>query len=334
MCWKPIGTLCFFNLSITKVLCMFNRRFLRIKAFQALYAYQQDESPNRSLHEKNLQRSLDKATELYIFLLAFPKAFREFVSLELDTQKNKYIPVQTLITPLEAIANNKAIQLIENSTEISEAVKKHKVIWNNTRDLFKELIQLIKKNKSFIQYTQKNNPTFTDDKLILNEIIEVLIAESDIFENYIEDRFINWEDDQVLVCGQVLKTIAELNENQTTSILQLAQDSKEEHEFVVSLFNAVIENGGELTDKISAKTKNWDTDRLAIIDLLLMRMALCEMLYFPHIPIKATINEYLEIAKLYSTPNSFGFINGILDKIHQELKTAGKINKTGRGLVE
>lgn len=313
---------------------MFNRRFLRIKAFQALYAYQQDESPIRSLHEKNLQRSLDKATELYIFLLAFPKAFREFVSLELDTQKNKYIPVQTLITPLEAIANNKAIQLIENSTEISEAVKKHKVIWNNTRDLFKELIQLIKKNKSFIQYTQKNNPTFTDDKLILNEIIEVLIAESDIFENYIEDHFINWEDDQVLVCGQVLKTIAELNENQTISILQLAQDSKEEHEFVVSLFNAVIENGDELIDKISAKTKNWDTDRLAIIDLLLMRMALCEMLYFPHIPIKATINEYLEIAKLYSTPNSFGFINGILDKIHQELKTAGKINKTGRGLVE
>lgn len=313
---------------------MFNRRFLRTKVLQALYAYYQDEQPNRSLHERNLTKSLDKAYELYVFLMGLPSAFRSFISIELETQRNKYIPVPSLMTPLEALYNNKAIILLEENTPLLEACKQNKVIWNNNKDLFKQLLAALKKNEAFIKYAQKSEHTFFEDRTILVEMFETFVAESDAFENYLEERFMNWEDDQVVVYSQVLKSIGTLKEEQTTTVLAAGEASEEDLALLKDLFKRVLNYEQDLTELISAKTKNWDADRLAMIDLLLMRMALCEMLHFPYIPVKVSINEYLEIAKLYSTPNSHGFINGILDKIHQELKAGNKLNKLGRGLVE
>ncbi len=149
-----------------------------------------------------------------------------------------------------------------------------------------------------------------------------------------EEQFMNWEDDQVLVYGQLMKTIAALKDNSAGNFLADGNAVEEDEAFLKDLFKRTANHEEEFTKLISDKTKNWEADRLAVVDLLLMRMALCEILYFPHIPIKVTINEYLELAKLYSTPNSHGFINGVLDKINQELKQENKLNKTGRGLVE
>src|SRR5574343_956805 len=156
-------------------------------------------------------------------------------------------------------------------------------------------------------------------------MFETCVAESEAFENYLEERFLNWEDDQVLVYGQVLKSVGALKEGQTATVLVAGEASEEDLALLKDLFKRVLNYEEELTELISAKTKNWDAERLAVIDLLLMRMALCEMLHFPYIPVKVSINEYLELAKLYSTPNSHGFINGILDKIHQELKANNKL---------
>lgn len=313
---------------------MFNRRFLRIKVFQALYAYYQDEQASRSLHEKNLSKSLEKTYELYVFLLALPAAFRHFVSLELETQKAKYIPVQSLITPLEALYNNKAIMLLEENQYLTEQIKLHKCHWNNNKDLFKQLLVIIKKNEAFAKYATKSEHTFFEDKSILLELFETFVAESDAFENYVEERFMNWEDDQTMVYAQLLKTISGLKENSVGNVFAEELDNEDDEAFLKELFKRTVNYQEELTELISGKTKNWDAERLAMVDLLLMRMALCEILHFPYIPVKVSINEYLELAKLYSTPNSHGFINGVLDKIHQELKQSNKLNKLGRGLVE
>lgn len=313
---------------------MFNRRFLRIKVFQALYAYYQDEKSSRSIHEKNLTKSLHKAYELYVFLLALPAAFRHFVSLELETQKAKYIPVPSLITPLEALYNNKAIILLEENPYLLDQIKQNKVLWNNTKDLFKQLLALLKKNEAFVKYAEKTEHTFHEDKTILVEMFETFVAESEVFENYIEERYMNWEDDQVLIYGQLLKNLSGLKEQQTGNLFTDNSVNEEDETFLKELFKRTVNYEDELTVLIGEKTKNWDADRLAMVDLLLMRMALCEMLHFPYIPVKVSINEYIELAKLYSTPNSHGFINGVLDKIHQDLKQQNKLNKLGRGLVE
>lgn len=307
---------------------------MRIKVFQALYAYYQDEQASRSLHEKNLSKSLEKTYELYVFLLALPAAFRHFVSLELETQKAKYIPVQSLITPLEALYNNKAIMLLEENQYLIEQIKLHKCHWTNNKDLFKQLMVIIKKNEAFAKYATKSEHTFFEDKSILLELFETFVAESDAFENYVEERFMNWEDDQTMVYAQLLKTISGLKENSVGNVFAEELDNEDDEAFLKELFKRTVNYQEELTELISGKTKNWDAERLAMVDLLLMRMALCEILHFPYIPVKVSINEYLELAKLYSTPNSHGFINGVLDKIHQELKQSNKLNKLGRGLVE
>ena len=144
----------------------------------------------------------------------------------------------------------------------------------------------------------------------------------------------NWEDDQTMVYAQLLKTISGLKENSVGNVFAEELDNEDDEAFLKELFKRTVNYQEELTELISGKTKNWDAERLAMVDLLLMRMALCEILHFPYIPVKVSINEYLELAKLYSTPNSHGFINGVLDKIHQELKQSNKLNKLGRGLVE
>lgn len=313
---------------------MFNRRFLRIKVFQAIYAFHQENKENRNAHFKNLTRSLDKVYELYVFLMALPAAFKHFIHLELDTQKNKYIPVEDAMRILETINQNKVLTSIENNALLNELIKKHKCYWDNNKELFKQLWALLKSNEAFIAYSKKTTHTFAEDKAMVMEMYEVFIGQSEAFENYIEERYINWEDDQVLIFLQVMKSIQNMTEHKPDGIQSGHLLNPEDELFVEELFNKTILHGDELTQLISSKTKNWDTERLALVDMLLMQMALAEVLYFEHIPVKVSINEYLELAKLYSTPNSHGFINGVLDKIHIELKNEKKLHKVGRGLVE
>lgn len=313
---------------------MFNRRFLRIKVFQAIYAFHQENKENRNAHFKSLTRSLDKVYELYVFLMALPAAFKHFIHLELDAQKNKYIPVEDAMRILETINQNKVLTAIENNTLLNELIKKHKCHWDNNKELFKQLWGLLKTNEAFISYSKKSAHTFAEDKAMVMEMYEVFIGQSETFENYIEERYINWEDDQVLVFLQVMKSIQTMTEHKNDSIQSGHLLNPEDEQFVEELFNKTILHGDELANLISSKTKNWDAERLALVDMLLMQMALAEVLYFEHIPVKVSINEYLELAKLYSTPNSHGFINGVLDKIHIELKNEKKLHKVGRGLVE
>ena len=313
---------------------MFNRRFLRIKVFQQVYAYMKDALANRNMHEKYLIKSLDKANELYIFLLTIPVSLRQFATKQLEIELAKYYPSDVIINPLKSIVNNKAIIKLEESEYLNDHVKKYNLSWINNDELFKSVWTQLKSNAFIDTYGSKDSHTFLEDRKALNDIMQIMIADSELLDSYLEELFINWEDDQAVVVGLVLKSIDQIKENSQDEFISKPNNEDEDLTFMKQLFRLAIDKEEEITTLIADKTQNWEADRIAVADLILMKLALCEILYFPYVPVKVSINEYLELAKLYSTPNSHGFINGILDKIQIDLKKSNRIEKLGRGLVE
>jgi N utilization substance protein B len=313
---------------------MLNRRFLRIKVFQSLYGFAQEEKPLAHLYKRTMLSNLEKTYELYLFTISFPLELKFFVEQELEVQKAKYFPLESLIQPLDAVRTNKVIALMEENPQLQEALKKIKGRWVDSLDFSKKIFNELKVLPFFQEYSSKKSPTFSEDKAFLLAVYEQLFSDSEQFESYFEEAFVNWEDDQVLILTSIQKVLNQLKEIHPEFLIDAHKDEDEDLKFMKDLFDFTLEHQAAFNDLINSKTQNWDQDRIALVDILLMRMALCEILYFPFVPVKVSINEYLELAKLYSTPNSHGFINGVLDKIQMQLKTDNKINKLGRGLKE
>lgn len=314
---------------------MLFRRFLRIKTFQALYAYKQDQSTSRAVAKNNLVKSLDKAYDVYVFLMSFLIEFKSFVGKEIELQSTKYIPQPEQMAFLQAIYNNAAIAMLESDIILQEKIKARKLDWTKSSDFFRQILNEIKAIDTIVDATKEGDTSVFAEKQILLEIVETLVADSEVFNHYMEEQFINWEDDEVMVLTAFQKTLASIKQNKAAEILPgFYNDKYEDTTFVSDLFLETLEQEDALIELISSKTQNWDADRIATVDMLLMKMAMCEILNFNQIPVKVSINEYLEIAKLYSSPNSHTFMNGVLDKVQLELRKENKINKTGRGLVE
>lgn len=310
---------------------MLNRRFLRIKTFQALYAWNKDKDSNKTLYESNLFKSLDKTYELYIFLLSFAIEFSFFINKELEAQHTKHIPKSDLINLLKVFDKNLAMKELAGSPRLDAEIKALKIKWNGNTIFFRNIFNELKESEIFSKF---NSANIEDDKAILIAIYEQLVAQSDLFNSFVEERYIAWEDDMTLTVLTLQKTIANIKTDSDNFLIKFSASDSEDIKFMKHLFRQTIENEEELTKLIAIKTQNWDTDRIASVDMMLMKMTISEILYFSEIPVKVSINEYMEIAKLYSSPNSFGFINGILDKIQLDLREQNKINKLGRGLLE
>jgi N utilization substance protein B len=313
---------------------MLNRRFLRIKAFQALYSYSREENADATAFRKKMLNGLDKTYELYLFLLCFAQELKSFWGQELETEHAKFIPSAQQILIFEKLIANKAIDCIERNVSFAAALKLYKVSWSNQNDLFRLLWNELKNHELFESYVKIPEPTFNDDKALIGGMLEWICVDSEIFEAFIEEKYSNWEDDQVLVLTTLQKSLQMLKINSSKILPEKHKDEEEDLKFVKNLFDLCVQHDADLMQMIAIKTKNWDQDRIALVDLIMMKMALCEVLYFPYIPVKVTNNEYLELAKLYSTPNSHGFINGVLDKVQIDLRKNDKINKMGRGLLD
>lgn len=312
---------------------MLNRRFLRIKALQALYSYTQEEKPDATAYRKRLLAGLEKTYELYLFLLVFPVEFKAFIVDELALEKSKYIPSDKQLLILQQIIDNRAIGILEQNITFQNELTKNKISWSGHQDLMRKIWMELKVHPLFTSYIEAAPQSLKSDKSFLIHLMEWLIAEFELFESFVEDKYLNWDDDQILVLKTVAKTIQGIAENTKSILPAKHKDEEEDIKFLKDLFDLCVQHQDELMNLVAVKTKNWDQDRIAVVDLILMKMAICEVLYFPFIPVKVSINEYLELAKLYSTPNSHGFINGILDKVQLDLNQAGRINKLGRGLV-
>ena len=314
---------------------MLFRRFLRIKTFQALYAYKQDQSSSRAVAQKNLVKSLDKAYDVYIFLLSFIIEFKFFLGKEIEIQENKHIPQPEQLAFIKAIHDTGAITMIENDLNLQEKIKASKFDWSKSADFFRQIFTEIKELETLAAATKDGDFSIFAEKQILLEIVESLVADSEVFNDYMEQQFINWEDDDVMALMAFQKTLSTIKQNKQPEILNgFYNDKFEDTNFVSDLFFKTLEHEDHLTELISSKTQNWDADRIATVDMLLMKMAMCEITLFSQIPVKVSINEYLEIAKIYSSPNSHTFMNGVLDKIQLDLRKEDKIIKTGRGLME
>ncbi|MEY8848449.1 transcription antitermination factor NusB [Psychroserpens sp. XS_ASV72] len=313
---------------------MLNRRHIRIKVMQTLYASNRSESEDIKHRESFLDHSLNSTYDLYLSLL----------SLIIEVHKkaiDRYEKSQRLLSKKNGTQSNRkfidneVLVFLSNNKAITEALEKRKL---NPWYLDFEYVDLTHKaiveSDIYEDYLSTPDSTFKEDKQFFINIFEDIIAPNDKLYDYFEDKKLTWLDDIPVVNTFILKLVRKFKPNASEQhfLPNLFKDS-DDRDFAMELLRKTLLNQSSLSEEIAAKTKNWDSERITQIDTVLMQMAICEFQKFPSIPVKVTINEYLEIAKEYSTPKSSNFINGILDKIVKEYKDKNQLNKVGRGLM-
>ena len=315
---------------------MLNRRHLRIKVLQMLYSYFNDEdSTDIQLAEKNLLNSIERIYDLYIYLfLSFP-IIREVALKKQDERKKKLRPTKEDLYPNLKFVDNKIISLIINSVELNQLSEKRKINWNNDekREIFRKIFIEIEKSEVYFGHMNNDENGFEACRNFLIQLFKEEIANSPIIYDFFEDEDIHWMDDIDLACSMVIKTIKKTEENKF-EILPLYKTNDDEKAFICTLLNETIKKDAENELMIENLVENWEFERIAKMDVLLLKMAITELQCFETIPTKVSINEYIEISKYYSTPKSNVFINGILDKSLNLLSKENKINKSGRGLIQ
>jgi N utilization substance protein B len=300
---------------------------------QSIYAMHQKSSDDIEKEEKFLRQSIDNIKDLYLIMLTSMTEIRKKEIVFLDASSKKHLATPEEKNPNKKFVNNAVLQLLEENSSLNSALEKRKINnWSMNDDYILILLNGIKQSKLFEKYMSTNKSSFEEDKQFVIDMFTELIAPNEKLYEYLEDDKLTWIDDIPLVNTQIVKQLQQISEKSDFNVPKLYKD-EEDKEFVSSLFRKTVLNEVELAKQYIDKTPNWDADRIAEIDTIILKMAICEFFKFPSIPIKVTINEYLEIAKEYSTPKSSIFINGILDNLVKEFQTQNKIVKTGRGLM-
>jgi N utilization substance protein B len=315
---------------------MLNRRHLRIKVLQALYAYFQSDEENYRRTENEMMDNIDRIFDLYLFLLLSFGELKDIELRRLEELKSKIRPTSSDLNPNLKFVENKVFELIDINAPLRRASEENKVNWlgDEHQEMFRKVMSQIRESETYFAYMSQEENNFESDMEFACAIFKAEIANSPLIYNFFEEKSIQWLDDIDLACTMVLKTMKTFSEEGNNEILPLYKDPEDEKEFVRILLRKTIDKDQENLTLIDDLTKNWELDRIAKMDIILMKMAITELQEFNNIPIKVTLNEYIEISKYYSTPKSNGFINGILDKAVDRLEKENKISKIGRGLME
>lgn len=313
---------------------MLNRRHIRVKVMQSIYALHQKSTDDIEKEEKFLHHSIDSIQDLYLIMLSSLVEIRKKEVLFLEATKNKHLASPEDKQPNTKFINNAILNLLEVNPSLCDALQKRKINnWSNNDDYVLILLNEVKKSELYKNYMSSAKNEFEDDKEFVVAMFTDLIAPNEKLYEYLEDITLTWVADIPLVNTQIQKQLKHVSVTSKFTISELFKD-QEDFEFVSLLFRKTVLNDAELAKQYMGKTPNWDADRIAELDTIILKMAICEFLKFPSIPIKVTINEYLELAKEYSTPKSSIFINGILDNLVKEFQIENKIQKTGRGLIQ
>jgi transcription antitermination protein NusB len=310
---------------------MLSRRQLRIKVLQALYAFFQSEKTDLEIAEREMFRSIEKTHELYFFILLFLTELSHADSLDVEEGQHKFFPTEGELKTGRRLNRISFILALNESEEFKERIKRYHLSWQSEQDLIRKIFLELKKSKLYEDFLLNET---AGEKEFLVKLLKEFMEKSEAFISAISERNIYWSDDLEFCAHMAIRTVKQFYEEKKLVFLPLYKDEEDDSNFAKQLFEKTILNNTEYEEAIGAKTKNWDVDRIAMMDILLMKMALAEMTTFPGIPIKVSINEYIDIAKDYSTPKSNTFINGIIDKLAADYKAAGKIAKAGRGLME
>lgn len=299
---------------------------------QSLYALARNENNNVTAEKKFLDNSMSDMYDLFLLDLSLLVEIKNQAEDFIERSKAKYLPTEEDINPNLNFLENKVIEKLENSEELNELLEKKKLNhWYKEPGYVQMIWNELRESDLYKNYTAKEGATFQEDKDFVIELFKEFIAPLDKLHEYLEDKKLTWMDDLPIVNTAIVRTLEKMKANSSFNLPRLFKND-EDRQFAFDLLNRTLMYGHDLEEDISGKTLNWDQERLAEIDALLLKMALCEFLYFPTIPVKVSINEYLEISKEYSTPKSSVFINGVLDKISKEYQTNDRLNKSGRGL--
>lgn len=315
---------------------MLNRRYLRIKVMQALYAYFQGDVSDIRQAEKRLFVDVGKIYDLYIYLMQLLLEVRSHAERVIEDSKLKRLPTAEDLTPNLKFIQNKFLQKLADNKRLQSEVRNRKVSWQDEGEMVKKMFNLIKTSEEYADYMKSDNESFRSHKSFIEDVYKHFIAGFELMHSMFEERNINWADDIDFVHAMVVKTISNYSESNSPEegLLELYKDEKDDKAFMSELLTKTILHDKENAKFVAEKTKNWEVDRIALMDILLMKMAITEVLRISNVPVKVSLNEYIEISKMYSTPKSKIFINGVLDKLVADFKEKELIKKTGRGLVE
>lgn len=311
---------------------MLNRRYLRIKTMQTLYSYFQQENGDIAFYEKELFKSLDKIYDLYISVLQLLGDIHHTGHLVLEENKHKRLPSKEDLDPNLKFIKNPILVALAESGDLKRELTNRKISWQNDFDLVRKLFLELRGTELYKNYMSSESSSIKEDKQFLISVVTEFLYEHELLNHLFEDRNIHWADDTYGAFSMVSKTFEAFNGE--FKLLPLFKDAEDDKQFISILFRKTIAGDKDYEKLIDEKTKNWELDRIAAMDILLMKMAIAEFLHVSSVPVKVSLNEYIDISKEYSTPNSRTFINGVLDKIIADLKRDNKIQKTGRGLME
>jgi N utilization substance protein B len=313
---------------------MLNRRYLRIKVLQILYPFFQDEEKNINARERELLTSIDKIYELYIYLFLLLKEIRHFGDNLLEERKKKHLPTANDLKPDLRFINNRVLLKISSSPALYKEKDKRKIGWQADEDsTIKKFYQNILASPEYTAFMASPASTFEEEKHFMVTIYKKYLSENDDLKQHLIEKNIHWASDYMLANICLVKTIEAMQEDKDLELMPLYK-ADDDQDFTLELFRKTILDDSANMKLIEGKIANWEPERIASMDMLLMKMALTEVMNFPGIPVKVTLNEYIEISKLYSSPKSNTFINGILDAIVKELRSQKKVVKVGRGLIE
>jgi len=314
---------------------MVSRHYLRIKTMQALYAYNANPKAEVRTYEADLVKSVRCCYELFLWLFALLPEITFYRMKKLESLKEKYNPTEEDLNPNTKFINNAVIRQIENNQTLKILWPKYHILWEDDTDLIAKLFREIEQLPEYEVYMSTREQNYAEDKKLVLTIIEKVFSNNDLLHWYLGEKNTHWIDDYDEAMMMFYHNVKDFKESKGDDCkIDSLFKSEEDEQFCRQLFRKTLEHASEFRQMIEEKLQNWELERVINMDILLMEMALCELLEFPSVPIKVTLNEYIELAKWYSSDKSKVFINGILDRLIVDLRDSGKIEKTGRGLYQ
>ena len=312
---------------------MISRRMLRIKVIKALYMHLKSESDSLMASEKTLLASIDKTYDLYFQMLSLVVELAHYAEQRQQAAMQKKLPTYEDLNPNRKFVENSVIRLIADSDSVNDYLAAHKLNWSKYPELIKMLYNQLEETPYFKKYMSSQERSFREDLALITEFYTKELEECEMLEEALDEQSILWNDDLGFALVMVTRTLSNMRPSHKEVKVLPKFKSDEDLDYATSLFENAAVNFDEHLETIEQYTRNWDVERIAYMDNIIMVIALAELISCPSIPVKVTLDEYIEIAKFYSTQSSSTFINGVLDKMVTSLTEAGKINKSGRGLI-
>lgn len=310
---------------------------IRKAVSEAIDYYHNMVKKDHAFIKKNMMEAVETLLENYYLIILLTIEFAEMAKEDIEIRKKRLVESGKKVFESELnLYKNKAVQIFKDNSGLHSEFVRYGTSWNQDRqNVWQWFRDILKKEDFYKEYTLKTDPSFEEDVSVIDQIIKQVVFKNETLAKYMEERDLYWAENKSALKSMLKKTLKSLKENSDhVELIELSANWEDDSEFFKKLFNLTLENDEEYEELVSKYAKNWATERIAAIDMIILKMAVCEMMNFTSIPVKVSINEYIDLSKNYSTQKSKIFVNGMLDKISEELENQGKIRKSGRGLID